>query len=73
MSSVLSDVESEQIPLLLLVLRVLLMLWKLLADERLSRTEQRFSATNPTSANSRAKRTLTSCSAVFGVRLSLPL
>lgn len=62
MSSEWSDVESGQIPLLLLVLRVLrvLMLWKLLADERLSRAEQTFSAANPTSANSRAKRTLTS-------------
>lgn len=72
MSSELSSVESGHMPLLLFVLRVLLRLWKLLADERLSGAEQRFSVTDPTSANSRAKRTLTSCSAVFDARLSLP-
>lgn len=70
MSSGVSNDESGHMPLLLLVLRVLLRLWKLLADDRLSGTEH--VTADPTSANSRAKRTLTSCSVVFGTGLSLP-
>lgn len=70
MSSAVSNGESGHMPLLLLVLKVLLRLWKLLAEDKVSCTEH--VTADPTSANSRAKRTLTSCSGVFGAELSLP-